>query len=308
MVTKESLIRDREEAKVAFLRLKQLYKSSAHDIYLIVEGKDDFAYYTCVCNRYPKLLDAKIIPANNRRNVINTFQELDWTTYSKDRVFFFIDRDLSEITHEATPESPNVYVSDSYSIENSLFDVTLLITAIKVHCGVVDLLDEEATQIASLYNSAFAQFEHFFVPIMSWILSWRINGQKCNLNNFNAGLLYRINCGNFEVNEEYQIQEKVIKYIHSKCDVDYVCKDITPFSRMIEQHGGIEKCIRGKYVKTFFVKFFNSIRENFTSLFPDRTIPKNVVAMGNSNALQILCGYMIIPESLTVFLQRNSII
>ena len=44
MTTKEQLVKDREQANVAFLKLKQKYKPHDQKAYLIVEGKDDIAY------------------------------------------------------------------------------------------------------------------------------------------------------------------------------------------------------------------------------------------------------------------------
>lgn len=52
MTTKERLVKDREQANVAFLKLKQKYKPHDQQVYLIVEGKDDIAYYTCISVRY----------------------------------------------------------------------------------------------------------------------------------------------------------------------------------------------------------------------------------------------------------------
>ncbi len=306
MVTKESLIEDREKANVAFLKLKQLYKKTADNVFLIVEGKDDIAFYTCICLRYAKFSNAEIIPANSRKNVISIYDAIDWTVYSESRVFFFVDRDLSDITNEYTPHAPNVYISDSYSIENSLFDQTLLITAIKVIYGVVDLSSDEINEITRLYNHAYEGFTSFFIPIMSWILSWRINGYKCNLNNLNDGAFYRINQGQFEIVEEYQVSENIVNYIHTACNVTYVAQDINSYSRMIEQHGGIEKNIRGKYLKTFFVKFFSSIRLFFSTLFPGRSTPKPVVTIGAGNALPLLCGYIKTPHSLSEFMSQDS--
>ena len=112
MTTKERLVKDREQANVAFLKLKQKYKPHDQQVYLIVEGKDDIAYYTCISVRYCKFANSEIICANNRDNVIRAYDSTDWNVFSKDRVFFFVDRDLSDITGEHTPVSQNVYITD----------------------------------------------------------------------------------------------------------------------------------------------------------------------------------------------------
>lgn len=306
MTTKEQLVKDREQANVAFLKLKQKYKPHDQKTYLIVEGKDDIAYYTCISVRYPKFMNSEIICANNRSNVIRTYDSTDWNVFSQDRVFFFVDRDLSDITGEYTPVAQNVYVTDDYSIENSLFNEQLLFTTLKVFCGLNDLSDAEIEVLSNLYQTAQAAHAQTFLPIMSWILCWRMNKAACNLNNLNSGGLFRINQGLFELKDEYRIDGAVESVIHTSCGVQHIAQDITPFSEEISRHGGIQKYIRGKYVRTFFVKFLNSIVESIPVIFPGRSRVKTIVTFGQGNILQLLCGYMITPSSLDAFLSNAS--
>lgn len=304
MITKESLIRDREQAKVALIRFKQLFKPHCDTYYLIVEGKDDLAFYYCVCTRYPRLTNAEIIPANNRKNVVDTYSSLDWSIYPKERVLFFVDRDLSEMTHEYTPEDVNVYVTDMYSIENSLFSKQLFIMAFKVYFRLEDLEEWEIKRLEELYQNACDAFYARFYPIMSWILYWRINGIRCNLNNLNDGEIYYFEKGVFGTKEEYQDPEVLAQYIHRSCNVPYQIQDINTYKTILYEHGGIEKNLRGKYLKTFFVKLLNSISKSFPDVFPCRSLPRPVVTIGISNALQLLCGYMQTPETLERFLEQ----
>lgn len=306
MTTKEKLVKDREQANVAFLKLKQKYKPHDQKLYLIVEGKDDIAYYTCISVRYPKFINSEIICANNRANVIRTYDSTDWTVFSQDRVFFFVDRDFSDITGEYTPVAQNVYVTDDYSIENSLFNEQLLFTTLKVFCGLNDLSDEEIEVLSNLYQTARTAHAQAFFPVMSWILCWRMNKVACNLNNLNSGEFFRINQGLFEIKDEYRIDGAVEAIIHTSCGVQHIAQDITPFSEEISRHGGIQKYIRGKYVRAFFVKFLNSIVESMPVIFPERSKPKTIVTFGQGNILQLLCGYMITPSSLDSFLSNAS--
>ena len=215
MTTKERLVKDREQANVAFLKLKQKYKPHDQQVYLIVEGKDDIAYYTCISVRYCKFANSEIICANNRDNVIRAYDSTDWNVFSKDRVFFFVDRDLSDITGEHTPVSQNVYITDDYSIENSLFNEQLLFTTLKGFCGLNDLNDEEIEVLSNLYQTAQAAHAQVFLPIMSWILCWRMNKASCNLNNLNSGNFFRISQGLFELKDEYRVDGAIESVIHS---------------------------------------------------------------------------------------------
>jgi len=305
VITKESLVQDREQANVALLELKQKYKQTDETVYAVVEGRDDKAYYTCIFARYPKFSNVEIIVANNRKNVVKAFEATDWNSFSDKRIFFFIDRDLSDITGENTPTASNVYVTDEYSIENSLFNKDLLYITLKIFFGLDNLEQAEMKKLSQLYFDARKQFEIIFLPIMSWILLWRKKGASCNLNNLNSGDFYRVDCGVVELKKEFQNPTAIETTIHSECGVAYFPSDISGCTQEIRDHGGIRKNIRGKYVRSFFVKFLKSIAASATTLFPDKKKPKAIVEIGYANALQLLCGYMKTPNSLHEFLVRE---
>lgn len=307
MITKESLVQDREQANVALLKLKQKYRPSSESVYLVVEGKDDIAYYTCIFVRYPNFSNFEIIPANNRKNVVKTYEATDWNIYSDKKVFFFVDRDLSEITGEDTPVASNVYVTDEYSIENSLFNEQLFLTTLKIFFGIDDLEKEEIERLSSIYKAAQVEFERIFMPIMSWILFWRLKGLSCNLNNLNSGDFYKVKRGIPRLNEDIQDCLALSTTIHAKCGVTFTPQDLKCYEQMIGDNGGIHKFIRGKYVRSFFVKLLKSVVEEIPAIFPERKKPKAIVEIGPANALQLLCGYMKTPDSLHAFLTQTDI-
>lgn len=304
MTTREQLVKDREQANVAFLKLKQKYKPHDTKVYLIVEGKDDIAYYTCISVRYSKFANSEIICANNRYNVIHTYDSTDWNVFSKNRVFFFVDRDISDITGERTPVDQNIYVTDDYSIENSLFNEQLFFTALKAFCGLDDLSGEEIEILSNLYKTAQTAHAQALLPIMSWILCWRMKKVPCNLNNLNNGDFFRISQGLFDLKSEYRVEGALESLIHQRCGVPYIPQDITPFSEIINNHGGIQRYIRGKYVRAFFTKFLDSVVKSLPEILPGRSKPKMIISFGQGNILQILCGYIATPNSLDTFLLK----
>ena len=304
MVTKESLVKDREEANVALLKLKQKYKSNGNDVCVVVEGKDDIAYYTCILVRYPQFSKAEIIPASNRKKVVNTYKSVDWNVYSRQRVLFFVDRDLSDITGEETPVATNVYVTDDYSIENSLFTEELFFVTLKIFFGIEDLKPDEVDRLSKIYGAARTEFGRVFMPIMSWVLHWRTKGLPCNLNNLNSGDFYKVNAGVLELKDEFKESGALTTEIHTQCGVPYHEYDISDYEKTICDHGGIQKNIRGKYVRSFFVKLLKSVALSIETIFPERKKAKAIVEIGPGNALQLLCGYMKTPESLHTFLMQ----
>ena len=304
MVTKESLLNDKERANVALLKLKQEYSKNDNKVYFVVEGKDDVAFYTCISKRYQRLSRAVILPANCRKNVISTFDKLDWNYFSKDRVLFFVDRDLSDITKERTPDAPNIYVTDNYSIENSIFNVELFLTALENLFGVSELNSDDIQKLSLLYTAAQNAFMMCFMPVMCWILCWRINNTKCNLKNINDDGLYWLHAGVFEIKDEYRDQAKMCDLIHKSCGVTVMTQDVDCYKQIIEENGGIQKCIRGKFLKNYFVKFINSIYADKSTVLPGKNA-KAVVSLGSGNAVQLLSGYADTPKTLDSFLRQH---
>ena len=304
MVTKESLVKDREEANVALLKLKQKYRSYANDVCLVVEGKDDIAYYTCILVRYPQFSKAEIIPASNRKKVVDTYKSVDWNVYSRQRVLFFVDRDLSDITGEETPVATNVYVTDDYSIENSLFTEDLFFVILRIFFGIEELSPDEVERLSKIYSDAKNEFGRIFMPIMSWVLHWRTNGISCNLNNLNSGDFYRVSAGVLEIKDEFKDPGNLAIEIHTQCGVPYSEYDLSDYKKSICDHVGIQRNIRGKYVRSFFVKLLKSVALSIETIFPERKKAKAIVEIGPGNALQLLCGYMKTPESLHSFLMQ----
>ena len=84
MITKESLKERRESTNIAFLELKQQYSSNEDKIYWIVEGKDDFTYYSYLLKKLNTKTQCKILRANSRDNVIKIYETIDWETFSKE--------------------------------------------------------------------------------------------------------------------------------------------------------------------------------------------------------------------------------
>ncbi|WP_421659383.1 DUF4435 domain-containing protein [Leptothermofonsia sp. ETS-13] len=92
------------------------------NVYGFVEGKDDPVFYRHLIERlFPEGWSVKLIPTGNKQNVLRSFHNINWTNFSKERVCFFIDRDLQDFVTPPLQLENNIYVTDGYSIENSIF-------------------------------------------------------------------------------------------------------------------------------------------------------------------------------------------
>ena len=97
------------------------YKKTAMCVYGFVEGKDDPSFYRgAIEHMLPKEWTVDLWSVGNKDKVIQLYADFDWVRFPKNRVVFFIDRDLSEFLKETLPVQNNVYITDKYSIENDI--------------------------------------------------------------------------------------------------------------------------------------------------------------------------------------------
>ena len=86
MITKETLLQAKASVNEATFRIMQSYSNSptSKTLYYVVEGKDDVTYYGTKADLYvPEGWRLLVIPAGNRKKVIQTYRSLDWGTFSK---------------------------------------------------------------------------------------------------------------------------------------------------------------------------------------------------------------------------------
>ena len=181
MITKDSLFKAKESVNLTLLKIMQSYSSSpsAKIIYFITEGKDDVAFYGSKSTEYiPNGWSLKIIPAGNRDKVVETYRSLDWSTYKKTRILFFVDRDLSDYTGEDTPSDFNVYVTQKYAIENDLCSVDTIINALKFYYDLNNMEEPDEEIINNFYKTWFDSFSQLFKPVMAHILYWKRNNKN----------------------------------------------------------------------------------------------------------------------------------
>lgn len=300
LITKESLICKRDLSNAAYLEILQKYNKNDKKKYFVVEGKDDVSFYTTIVSKYRNLINTVIVRANSRRNVVNTYKKINWRKYSKKRIYFFYDRDLSEITKEESPKDKNIYVTDKYSIENSIFNSDLLINVLKTAYSLDQLEDYQINKILSIYNKAKESFYEIYFLVMAIIVYWRTNDYICNINNLNDHILYKIDNCNLLCIFDKDID--VEKYVYKQCCVEYQNVDYSRYKKLIENCGGIDNIIRGKYVLTFFVNMLNYIVDNLHEILECEISIDRHIQIGKSNAILQLSGYANIPESLYNFI------
>ena len=278
MITKESLQAAQASVNEAAFRIKQLYSNSpsAKTLFFVVEGKDDIPFYATKAEEYvPEGWKLNVIPAGNRNKVIEAYSSLNWDIFSKQRISFFVDRDLSDYTYEDTPNDSNIYVTTKYAIENELCTVDTFIRALKYYCDLIDIDETDELSISSFYNTCWQSFIAISKPIMSQIL--------------------------LQLKAQYANAIDVLPDLFSQSRVSYSAISIESYTELLDAKHTPDEYIRGKFVLTFFSKTLTYVARNSASVLPSHKKAKDSLGLGYENVIVKLCGIMKVPDSLRAF-------
>ena len=124
-----------------------------------------------------------LIPAGKKDKVLEVLNGMDWSSFQKKRICFFVDRDLSEFLNGGLPFIENLYVTDNYSIENDAMTFGTMARVLEEVLNITELDLKEIEVIKELFLLNLGEFQEAMVPVMSQILIWRRNGAKAELDN-----------------------------------------------------------------------------------------------------------------------------
>lgn len=195
-ITPNSLVAAKNTRTVPYHEFIIEYKQNSKTIYYFVEGKDDPNFYNrAFDNALPSELDKRCFVANGRDNVLFLYSSLQ-NRINNRQVLFFIDRDLSEPLGEVLPQADNVYITDGYSIENSICNTNTLKNVLNEVFGFYNATPDNWNSIFSRYNKMLNEFIDIIKPIMAYILFLRSEEKtqslKLNLSNFSVKDLFSI--------------------------------------------------------------------------------------------------------------------
>lgn len=312
MITKESLIAERESVNEAVLKIKQKYSksSSEKNIFIIVEGKDDITFYGMKAEEYKnKNSRIQVIPAGNRKKVVDVYRKLDWNTFSKSRVLFVVDRDLSDYTKEDTPVDNNIYVTDNYSIENDVCTSTTYMRVLKYLAQLNDIEDTDEVELLSFYNRSQQQFFDIATPVMALILHWKISGIDANYANVNFSNIFQIEDNNLILNPTFKDYNDVIKFVCDKSKVTYDSSiDLSYYENLLQKEYKPIHYVRGKYLSCFFSAIINYTVKQSKNILSSKKCSKLSLSVGNKDLIVKLSGYISIPQSLHNFLSKLTLV
>lgn len=247
---------------------KTKFKKNAKIIYLMVEGKNDITYYKNFFDFFvPDDWEIIAIPASCdnsfygcKKKLINFYNKLDWRKFKKDQIVILTDRDLSDFIDEKIPKSKNIYITDGYSIENSIVNDRTFYRTLTELCSFNELEEISKNKLLQYFNMQLNKFCNEMINVMSWIVQWQKEDIKPKLQNIKIKNLFKIAVDKIE-----PIPADIIKSIHEQCNLPYDSSiSITKTKKLISQNPN--KYIRGKYIFEFFKCYCESIIENYNDI------------------------------------------
>lgn len=267
----DELRKAREEKTVAYNDFLRDYKKDKTKIvYGFVEGKDDIALYaTCINNEIMQYGgEVCLIECKGKNNLEYTYKKLiDNGNYSQQRVCFFRDRDLSDYfaNDRYLFEKSNCYVTDKYSIENSLITNNLFKRMLNEVLGYnAKSLDEKETLIDK-FNTCKNKFEDEFKIVMAQIIYLKKIGNKFDLNKIKVKDLVEIK----GIEISYKSERNKLDYVYKQAQVnesDCDEKEIQSIATHISENEQYRNIIRGHYLADFFIHYCNAINKTKSQL------------------------------------------
>ena len=249
---------------VAYTQFLNDYKNDKVEIvYGFVEAKDDMSLYSsCIYNELPSNGIIHLIPCNGKYNVRDTYNLIDWTKHSKYRICFFRDRDFSDYIEDDKDlcKCDNCYVTDGYSIENSLITEKLLQRLLREVLGYQYDSFEVTEEIVKKFLIDKIEFENQLKNVMSHILYWKINDIVSPLDAISVKGFVDISNRNII----YKNPEDKLNYIYSKAKVDFSkcdIKEISSIESFISCNDKFRTIIRGHFLSEFFMRYCNDIKK-----------------------------------------------
>lgn len=283
------------------------YKSKKR-LFGFVEGKDDLAYYqgriiSQLCNdQWEVILIEAGHPKGNKKRVLRLLDIIDWNRFSPKQTVFFIDRDLSDFL-DNLPQNDNLYITDEYSIENSIVTVYTLRRALIELFGI-SLVDYEFDIVTRLFEQGIQKIASVVEIITCFYLYLRKKGLAPNFGDVDISKIIQVNKCTVNVKPFEYIKE----YIEMKWCYNYDESCIREIQKDFSEKNKGYKYVRGKYLIWYFIKFINSFCCACNEIIPsmDRSITGHR-ELCEKYAIRDLGLRSKMPCSLSQFIERTYI-
>lgn len=297
------------KASVYYHKFLSKYKNDGiNRVYLFCEGNEDVGYYAHAVQTYYAQIEIVKFNVEGKTNVLNIHDKINWDVYCKDQILFFIDRDMSYWLNELQEFDDNIYITDGYSFENDIVDVSFFIRVLEDVYGFVNATDEEMNDIRELYSKRWDSFVYNSQYIMGALaVSLKYKNQHL-AKNIDAKNIIKITKDRIWADSykgvalnDYILQVLEIS-IEQKAEIEMF---IERFQSEPDKYS-----VRGKWAIIFFVKMLDYIvahkNEYIPSLLNGDVIgPKCLCEIKINNATTILGTRVTAVKSLEDFCKKH---
>lgn len=276
MDTVQKLVEARQSINVPYIKLQQQYKPEGNQIYGFVEGADDLTYYRHHINpllpadfQHIKLSQVGTVASKGgKAKVIGLYNQIDWSKYDKKRVWFFIDKDLSDFTHLDICIDDNVYTTDDYSIENDVVTNYTLDALVCDYLKLIYIKPDKENYIAEIFNKEKESFCRIMADVMANIIFWKIS-KISNTQYNNLNLCDFFNFTNCEISLIINGPD-FTKRLYRQCRVNYSLHynniEVEKIKANLLESGLYLRFIRGKYILWFLENFIKSLASDVVNM------------------------------------------
>lgn len=295
-------------ANVPYHEFLLFYTRNAHIVYGFVEGKEDPSLYRGMIDScLPEGWKVKLIRSGNKKKVFLAYDLIDSSRFPKTQVCFYVDRDLSEYIPSEMRSADNIYISDMYSIENSVVTVSQLETLLEDLLGITNLTPKETEAVKQVFEQNLAYFQEAMAPVMAQILLWQRGGKRVSLNNIELKELFTFASGRVSLKPKYvQSYERVLYAANCVQAGPSDNASLAAAESEFRSKDGPQRFTRGKYLLWFFVhcaKELHAAIAEFSQVY--RTPPKVRVELGTANAMAVIGPRVRCPASLKAFINKT---
>lgn len=285
------------------------YKADCTIVYGFVEGKQDPMFYrNAIESLIPEGWTVDLIKSGNKSRVIRTFHSSDWSRYGEGRVAFFVDADLDGVFRpDFTPNAPNFYVTDGYSIENDIVNSRVFIRLSDEIMGISNLSEEEERNIIGIFEHNLREFQSALAPIMALIICWRERQVNAHLDNLNLAGIFTFEHGRLLLNQGMESADARLSAAAQSVGAELVSEEArTNAEQALDANGGASRLTRGKYLTWLLAKTLKSVHESIEHITMGRvTCPKVKAEVGPASVMIHAAPRTRCPVSLKEFVIKN---
>ena len=287
---------------------KLRYAKHAKTVYGFVEGKDDPSFYRGFIEQIlPADWKVELWPAGSKTTVYRILDGFDWRRFPKQRICFFVDRDLSDLLGTFTKQPPNLYVTPEYSIENVVAKKHVCERVLTELLGFSATQHEEMDAVGRQFEVQLEVFLKSMSETMAWILYWRKQERPASLSNIEMKHMFSVTNGVVASTPRPKNKPSAKQYIHEQCGLTLLPDDDIAEERTVfAKPGNYRSFTRGKYVFWFLIEFCKSVHRGAATVFTGVPKPLKVrIELSAANAFALVAPRCRIPPCLRSFLQST---